>query len=316
MRRILPLLLGLVMLLPLATVAQDVNIILPIEQVERSLKTLSFEIRDRTDTRFEGDRTQRVVLVFEDGSAMMVKWGRAPRNGAAFNNQPRYETAAYLIQKMFLDEPDYVVPPTAIRAVDLDWYRAYDEAVTPTFDGTSSVVVALQYWLNSVSQRDVFNPSRLDSDTAYARHFGNLNLLTHLIRHGDSNVGNVLISTDTANPRLFAVDNGVAFAPPDSDRGTAWRDLRTRRVSRTSVERLRGITRADLDAALGVIVQFEIRDGLLVPVSPTANLSPSRGVRRRGDTIQFGLTSAEIRGIHGRMQRLIRQADGGRIAMF
>jgi hypothetical protein len=316
MRRILTLLLGLTALLPLSTAAQDLNIILPIEQIERSLGAMSFEIRDRTDTRFEGDRTQRVVLIFEDSSAMMVKWGRAPRNGAAFNNQPRYETAAYLIQKMFLEEPDYVVPPTAIRAVPMDWYRAYDAAVTPTFEGTSSVVVALQYWLNSVSQRDVFDRTRLDSDTAYARHFGNLNLLTHLIRHGDSNDGNVLISTDPGNPRLFAVDNGVAFAPPDSDRGTAWRDMRTRRVPRTSVERLRGITRADLDAALGVIAQFEIRDGLLVPVPPTANLAPSRGVRRRGDTIQFGLTASEIRGIHGRMQRLIRQVDGGRLEMF
>jgi hypothetical protein len=313
----LPFLLMLVVGAALRAAAQDSNIVLPIALIERNLTAEHFELRDRRDTRFEGDRTQRVVLIYPDSNAMMVKWARAPRHGTAFNNEPRYEVAAYLIQKMFLDENSYVVPPTAIRAVPLHWYRDYDEAVTPTFDRTSSVMVALQFWLGNVSGRGVYDPRRMDTDTAYARHFANLNVLTYLIHHQDSNDGNVLISTDSANPRLFAVDNGVAFRAPPSDRGTAWRDLRVRRLPRGTVERLRGITREDLERTLGVVAQFQVQDdGQLVPVEPTASVSGHVGVRRRGDIIQFGLTPLEIRGVHGRLQRLLRQVDSGRITTF
>jgi hypothetical protein len=312
------------MLLVLASVAganlrlaaQDSNIVLPIEVIERRLTLDPFEIRDRQGTRFEGDRTQRVILVFADSNAMMVKWGRAARGGQAFNNQPRYEVAAYQLQKLFLDERDYVVPPTLLRMVPVNWYREFDDKVIPTFDRTNAVLVALQYWLSSVTQRDVYDAKRFDSDSLYARHFANLNVLTYLIRHGDSNAGNVLISSDSANPRLFAVDNGVAFAPPDSDRGTEWRDLKVRRLPRGTVERLRAISREDLDRMLGVVAQFEVRDGEMVPVQPGASLGGRSGVRRRGDVIQLGLTSTEIRGVHSRLQQLLKQVDSGRIVVF
>lgn len=318
MRRLVPILLALsAAAVPVSRpLAQDSNIVLPVVEIERRLMEQRFQLQDRRDTRFEGDRTQRVVLVFEDSNALMVKWARAPRGGTAFNNEPRYEVAAYLLQKRFLDESDYVVPPTLMRAVLVDWYREYDPQVTPTFDKTRSVLVALQYWLNDVTQRDPFSPARLDADSVYARHFGNLNLLTYLIRHNDSNAGNVLISRDSANPRLFSVDNGVAFATLESDRGTEWRNLKTRRLPRATVDRLRTLTRAELDSMLGVVAQFEVRDGELVPVPTTANLSPNRGVRRRGDVIQFGLTAVEIRGVHTRLQTLLRQVDSGRITTF
>ena len=39
------------------------------------------------------------------------------------------------------------------------------------------------------------------------------------------------------------------------------RDLKVDRLPRATVERLRGVTEADLHRTLGVLLQFEIRDG-------------------------------------------------------
>lgn len=292
------------------------NILLPVDSIERLLHFHPLDVRARKDTRWEGDRTQRVMLALSDSTKMQVKWAKSAVGGSAFNNQPRYELAAYQFQKLFLDEPDYVVPPTVIRAIPLDWYRQLEEQVNPTFSGTSSVLVVLQYWLSDVTNKDVFDRARLGSDTAYARHWGNLNLLTHLIRHNDANIGNILMSIHPSRPRLFSVDNGVAFGRDESDRGTRWRTLHTDRLPRATVERLRAIRMEDLERALGVVAQFEERDGQLVAVPPTANLEPSDGVRRRGGVIQLGLERREILALHRRLTNLLQRVDQGRIQTF
>jgi hypothetical protein len=134
-------------------------------------------------SRRVGDRTQRVTIAFADSSVMLTKWAAAPRNGEEFNNQPRYEVAAYEIQKLFLSEADYVVPPTLLRVFDAGWFKAIKEETAPTFGNTNSVVAVLQYWLTAVRQDSVFDLKRFERDTAYARHLANLNLLTYLIKH-------------------------------------------------------------------------------------------------------------------------------------
>ena len=53
--------------------------------------------------------------ICEDGTVLGVKWARTPPGGRTLNNQPQYEIAAYRLQKMFLDPPHYVVPPTVMR---------------------------------------------------------------------------------------------------------------------------------------------------------------------------------------------------------
>lgn len=296
--------------------AQDANILLPVDSIERVLRLAPIHLEHRVGSRFEGDRTQRVVLLFEDSTVMMAKWAPAPVGGEAFNNIPRYELAAYELQKLFLDESDYVVPPTVVRAVPLEWYQLYDRSVKPTYSGASSILVVLQYWLYAVNGRDVFEAARLDTDTVYARHFGNLNVLTYLIRHSDSNHGNIMIAEEGLPPRLFSVDNGVAFSSEISDRGTEWRDLRTRRISKNTLDRLRALTRDDLDRALRVVAQFEVRDGQLLQVEREAQPAGSRGVRRTGELLQLGLSDAEISGVHQRLQRLLRQADSGKLQAF
>jgi hypothetical protein len=276
------------------------------------IRSDSFRVLDWRGSRRPEDRTQRVALAYDDSMVLVVKWANAPRGGGIFNNEPRYELAAFAVQRLFLDPEDYVVPPTALRAFPLDFVREHAPSTRPTFDAAPrSVLVALQYWVSGVRQTDIWSEKRFRDDTLYARRIGNFNLLTHLIRHRDSNIGNFLISVDTARPRVFSVDNGVAFDSRDSDRGDEWRHLRVDRLPRAAVERLGTLDRDSLEAALGVLAEFEIRDGELVPVEPGPNLDRNRGVRMREGRLQLGLTGREIREIDARLRTLVRQANNG-----
>jgi hypothetical protein len=297
--------------------AQDRNVIMPVLDIESRLQEQPFRIIDWRGSRMAEDRTQRTVLAFEDSVVLLVKWANAPANASAYNNEPRFEVAAYLVQRLFLDEPDYVVPPTILRSVPLGVVLEQMEDARATFrEAPGSVLVALQYWLRDVTDRDFWDDRRARADTAYARHVGNFNILTVVIHHSDANRGNYLVSTDSANPRVFAVDNGVSFSAAESIRGHEWRELRVRRLSRRTVERLATVTRQQLEDLLGVVAEFEVRDGELVAVPPGPNLSPNRGVRRTAERIQLGLTSREIRDLERRIRALVRDANGRSIELF
>jgi len=208
-----------------------------------------------------------------------------------------------------------VVPPTVMRMVPLSWYRELDEDVEATFRAGESVLVTLQYMLYQTTDENVFDEARLEADSVYARRWANANLLTHLIWHSDSNYGNLRISR-TSNARVFAVDNGLAFHSPESNRGTRWRVLRVDRFPAPAVERLRALTREELDGALGVLAQFERRNEELVPVEPGENWSPTRGIRQRDDGVQLGLTDDEIYGVWERVQSFLRAVDEGDMETF
>jgi len=296
--------------------AQDSNFLFSISEIERRLQYEAFEIFQVRDSRFSGDITKRVTLKFPDSVFMQVKWKRAPKDGWGVNNEPRYEIAAYQLQKLFLEPPAYVVPPTLGRSLPLEAYRALDPEVAPTFKNTACVFFVLQYWLQQVSQEGVYDQKRLSSDSTYARHIGNMNILSYLIDHKDSNIGNFLISTDPAHPRVFAVDNSMAFASLESNKGYEWRKLRVKHLPARTIERLRRITKEDLEKALGVVAQFEIKDGQLVPVAASDCLDKNRGVRQKENIVQFGLTSYEINGVRDRLQKLLRDVDSGKIKTF
>ena len=297
--------------------AQDANIRFPVSRVETLLRDSAFRPVAQEGSRFKGDRTQHVLLSFGDTTAIEVKWAPAPPGGEAFNNQPRYEAAAYALQKLFLDERDYVVPPTVLRMVSPTALTgAGGEPARATFPGNPHALVALQYWTSDVTPEQVFDTKRADRDSVYARHLGNLNILTYLIRHRDANKGNVLLSVDSTNPRLFAVDNGVAFASPPSDRGTDWQYLRVKRVSAGTAARLRAITDEQLTQSLAVLAQFEQRGEAYVPVALGATLETDRGVRQKGQTLQLGLTSYEIDGVRSRLRSLIKDIERRTIRTF
>ncbi|HUF68973.1 MAG TPA: hypothetical protein VMM79_10060 [Longimicrobiales bacterium] len=302
--------------LPLSAAAQDANYLLPIDTLEHRLKFGPLNVVDARGARAPGDRTQRIALSYEDGSTLVAQLAVAPRNGSTFNNEPRYELAAYEIQRLFLDPDDYVVPPTVVRAAPVEFVRQHDPRAVRTFDSAESTVIVLQYWLLQVTPDNFYDRDRARQDTLYARHLGNFNILTYLIRHNDSNVGNFLISEYAGKPRVFSVDNGVAFTSQVSDRGYEWRNMRVERLPRATVERLRAITPEQLRERLGVLVQFQATGGFLETVEPGANLNAGRGVRRADGIIQFGLTDREIRGIESRLRDLLEDIDKGDIEVF
>jgi hypothetical protein len=296
--------------------AQDANYIRPIPEIESRLRDGEMSIIDFRGSRMQNDRTQRMTVQFPDSVVMVVQLAKAPYGGATFNNEPRYELAAYRIQELFLDPTDYVVPPTVVRSLPVDFLKPFDSNVSPTFDKTNSVVAVLQYWLLAVTPEKFYDKDRAKTDTTYARYLGNFNILTYLIRHSDSNQGNFLISQSPTKPRVFSVDNGVAFESQVSDRGFEWRNMRVDRIPAGTVERLRAITPEMLREKLGVLVQFANRNGQLIAEPPGANMDDGRGVRHSDTMVQFGLTSREIRGVEDRLRRLLEDVDKGKLKVF
>jgi hypothetical protein len=313
-RGLLPLLALAALPWPATSRAQDLNYLVAIPEIEIRLAQQPFRIIDWRGSRAPGDRTSRAVLFYEDSTLLSAKWATAPVNGSAFNNEPRYELAAYEVQKLFLDPTDYVVPPTILRAFPLEFVREQIPEARPTFrEAPGSALVCLQYWLMAVTPENFWDPRRARADSVYARHVGNFNILTFVIRHNDANVGNFLISESDERPRVFSVDNGVAFRSRESNRGFEWRELRVERLPREAVERLRTVTREQLSERLGVLVEFEIRDGELVQVEPGPNMGSGRGIRRSAERIQIGLTEGEIRDMERRIRDLVHLADGRRL---
>jgi hypothetical protein len=309
-------LLAIAFLSPVPSAAQDLHFVLPIPDIEEHLRDSPFEILDWRGSRRPDDRTQQVLLGFEDESVLRVKWANAVPGASRFNNEPRYEAAAYEIQKLFLDPDEYVVPPTILRALPLDFVDGELPGTRRTFREAESVLVVLQYWILNVTQDNVWDPERAREDMVYAKHIGNMNVLTYLIHHSDSNVGNFLVSAYNEFPRVFAVDNGVAFRAPESDRGYEWRDIIVERIPSRTIERLRELTLEDFEAALETVAEFEAQEGLLVAVPPGENINRNRGVRLRDGRIQLGLTALEIRQVDRRRQDLIRRVERGQIETF
>lgn len=206
---------GILLLLEFPLMAQDSNFWFSIPEIERILKSGDWQVSKVSTISRLGSETfyqaKRATLELSTGKSMQIKWKTAPRAGEDFNNQPRYEIAAYELQKLFLTPGYYVVPPTLGLALPIQQYRRIESDVLPTFDDTKSVFFVAQYWLDNVTIEDILDKARFESDTTYARHLANVNILSYLIKHRDSNVGNFLISTDPKNPRVFAVDNGIAF---------------------------------------------------------------------------------------------------------
>jgi hypothetical protein len=256
-----------------------------------------------------------VVLQYSDSTIVIVKWASSAKGGHAFNNAPRYEAAAYELQKLFLPPEEYVVPPTALRAFPLATAQTADAGARPTFDNASSVVTLVQYWMSSVTNDDFWDKDRFEADTMYARYLGNMNAFTHLIDHRDANTGNFLIST-SPTPRVFAVDNGVAFRSERSDRGTEWGRLRVDRLPHATMERLRALTEDEVHAALEVLVEFTVQNGELVQVPAGPNLDDKKGVREKDGRVQMGLTRAEIGDITKRIRELLKRVDDGKIQTF
>jgi hypothetical protein len=302
--------------LALPAQAQDANITQPIPEIERQLAADPMVIQDAEISRpkAKGDITLRADVSFGGGPPMRVKLRKAEPGADEFNNVPRYDLAAYELQKLFLDPPEYVVPPTTLRMVPYKDFEKYSPDVKRTFPPGDEVLGVVQYWLSDIKViADVYDSARFERDPVYARHIGQLNIFTNLIQHRDSNAGNFLIGRAETGPRLFSIDHGVAFASIDSDRGMLWRDIRVNRLPADTVTRVRALTRDDLRAKLGVLAQWKLDGGHWVRETLGENLSPRRGVRRTSDTLQMGLTIYEIDAIERIRKKLLDRIDRGEI---
>jgi len=317
MRRLMsPLVAPLLLALVATATAQDSNIKQPVADLERLLAAEPLVITQAEISRpnAKGDITLRADVSFGGAPPLRVKLRKAEPGADSFNNVPRYDLAAYELQKLFIDSPEYVVPPTALRMVPLADFARYSPGVARTFASADQVLAVVQYWLSDITVvADVYDPARFAADPVYARHIGQLNVLTHLIRHRDSNLGNFLIGKAERGARVFSIDHGVAFASEESDRGDVWKDMRVNRLPDDTIARLRLITPQLLTDRLGVLAQWRLEGSSYVPAANGTNLGENRGVRRKGNDLQMGLNKSEIRAIHRLLTKLLERVDAGEI---
>jgi hypothetical protein len=298
--------------------AQDSNITQPIADLEKLLAAEPLVITQAEISRpkAKGDITLKAEVSFGGAPPLRVKLRKAEPGAEAFNNVPRYDLAAYELQKLFIDPTEYVVPPTALRFIPRAEFAQYQSDVARTFSSADQVLAVLQYWLSDITVvADVYDPARFAADPLYARHIGQLNVLTYLIAHRDSNVGNFLIGKTPTGARVFSIDHGVAFASEDSDRGEAWKVMRVNRLPADTVAGLRAITVPMLEQRLGVLAQWKLDGDRYVPVALGPNLGVNRGVRREGKDLQMGLTRSEILAVHRLLARLLERVDAGEITI-
>jgi hypothetical protein len=298
--------------------ASDLNIPVPADALERQLATEPFRIvaAEISRPKAKGDITLKADVAFSGNPPYRVKLRRADPGAETFNNRPRYDLAAYELQKLFLDPAEYVVPPTALRTVSVAELLPYAPEARPTFRGSDDVLIVLQYWLQEVKVvADAYDPALFGSDPGYARHIGQLNVLTYLIEHGDANLGNFLASRAERAPRVFSVDNGVAFAHNESDRSDAWKYLRVPSLPADTVARLRTLTQDQLQQRLGVLAQWRLEGDRWVAEPPGENRAPQRGVRQEDGVVQLGLTRSEIAQLDRRRMQLLRLVDERRVGL-
>jgi len=255
---------------------------------------------------------QKVVARMEGTDAdVTFKWKDVPSDLDGINNAPRKEAAAYEVQKLFLDEEFFVVPPSVFMCV------TWKELERSFLDAKCNLGLVSE-WLDRLTlDVPIYDAERFSSDRDYAYYMGVLNLLTYLIDHKDGRAGNFLFD-DSGSGRIYAIDNGVAFAhwPWYNWFVPNWNTIRLPALPRSAIDRLRTVTRDHVEK-LGVVAQLELDEhGMYRGVEPGPNLDPSQGATRREGVLQFGLTSAEIDTVWNRIQQVIQDVDSGKIATF
>src|SRR4030095_13539628 len=234
------------------TTGSDDNLPIPATEFLRRLKYDDFQILSVEGTQHGMTGATKWTVSFDKGPQKIeVKWKPAPPiNGDAWNNSPRREIAAYKIQELFLDPPDYMVPPVTSRCIGLDSYSKIKPKAKPNLAGGFNWVYGvLSAWLKNVAlTHPVFDKKRFEADTRYAYYMANVNLLCYLIDHQDSVDDNFLISTLPGNPKVFSIDNGISFHWEFHNPFMGhFNKIRVPSLPKASVDRLRRITEEELD---------------------------------------------------------------------
>lgn len=293
------------------------NLPLPAPELQRRLQNDPFAIVGVGSTRGGIMETEKLTLQFADGARLEAKWKAAPTGGEGLNNSPRRELAAYAVQQLFLDPPDFVVPPVAVRCIPIDDYAPIHRAARPNLPKARCVYGLLSAWLENVRQPDdALDRERFSRDPRYAYHFANLNILTVLIQHRDAKASNFLMSTDPLNPQVFSVDNGISFSGLYNFLTWHYDHLVVGGLPARSVQRLRQVRRGELQR-LAVLAELQPdADGVLRPAPATPGTDHTQGLRRVGDGIQIGLTEEEIGGVEQRLRAILAAVADGREQPF
>ena len=297
----------------------DGNLPLPAPEIERRLRDDPFTIAAVKETTGGIMTTYKLTLVFADGQRIDAKWKAAADGGEGWNNSPRRELAAYRVQQLYLDPDDYLVPPSVVRCIPLDDYRAIDPEAEPNLPHARCVYGTLSAWLDNVHQpEETWTPERFKQDPRFAYHFANLNILTYLIAHRDRRRANFLLADDPLNPQMFSIDNGIILGG-EVYNFFSWHfdEIVVASLPARSIERLRRVTPAEL-AKLTVLAELQPDlEGVLGPAwKQSAVADPTQGQRAVGEGIQIGLTSDELADISGRLRELLRKVDTGEEKTF
>lgn len=296
------------------------NFPLPPPELERLLRSPAMQIRSAERAGEGVMGAMRIEGHFpQAGRTLELKWKRAPQGGDGWNNTPRREIAAYLIQKWFLEPDAYVVPTTVARCIPLEDYAPIDDDAEPNLEGARCVFGMLAVWLVDLSKPEVeLDEARFYRDPAYAQSLASYNLLTYLVRNRDTRIGNLLVSADPPGQRVYSVDNGISFRPELYNFFQRhWDEIRVPALPREAVARLRAVDDEDLEA-LRVVAEFRPDDdGVLRETEPSPPFDDAPdGVRRRDGALQLGLESGEIEGLRERLDALLAAVDRGEIPLF
>jgi len=126
------------------------------------MKIVSAEI---SRPKAHGDITLKADVAFGDRAPLRVKLRKAMPGADTFNNVPRYDLAAYELQKLLVDPADFVVPPTVLRMIPAAELRSHEE-VESTFVNSDDVLNVVQYWLKDIAViEDVFDAAKFIGKT-------------------------------------------------------------------------------------------------------------------------------------------------------
>jgi hypothetical protein len=302
-----------------------------VEEVEALLGG-ELEILDARKTS-GGKQQARVLTLRSLGPRSVVfhaKW-RAHLTTTT-RNSPRFELAAYAVQKLFLAPREYVVPPTAPYCFPLEAYRDnVDEDASETFPQSGCVYGVLSYWLEDVTTvydanlegwfhgryRHLLDPNLFERDSAYRDSIARVNLLTYAIGHRDTHGHNFVIARNETQPvtyTVYSVDNSKSFTLAQNPRIAPkfnWSAIHVPSLPRAAIERLRG---ADL-SSLAAIAVLRPANGHLVatPVDSPATIA---GVDWTGDRLVVGLTEREIAELRMRIDDLLGRVDRDELALY
>jgi len=86
-------------------IAQDTNITIPVAELERMLADDPLKIvsADKSRPKAPGDITSKAEVSFGGREPFRVKLRRSEPGAEGFNNVPRYDLAAYAIQRLLMD---------------------------------------------------------------------------------------------------------------------------------------------------------------------------------------------------------------------